>query len=68
MDISLPDMDGLSVVRELRALFPQARVVLVSGNDQKRVMDQAQLLKAPLVCKPFKPADLEKAIAAATIP
>ncbi|MFA6092605.1 MAG: response regulator [Elusimicrobiota bacterium] len=62
LDISLPDMDGLTVLRELRAISPQARAVLVSGNDQKRVLEQAKLLKAPLVCKPFSPADLEKAV------
>ncbi|MEK7656384.1 MAG: response regulator [Elusimicrobiota bacterium] len=53
LDISLPDMDGIQVLRELRRTSNGAKVVLVSGNDQKKILDQAKVLKAPLVCKPF---------------
>ncbi|MFA6028446.1 MAG: response regulator [Elusimicrobiota bacterium] len=62
LDISLPDMDGLAVLRELRHISPSARVVLVSGNDQKRVLDYAKQMKTPLVSKPFESKDLASAI------
>ena len=63
LDISLPDMDGIQVLRELRLKVPSAKAVLISGNDQKKILDQARLLRAPLVCKPFSLEELEKALA-----
>jgi len=62
LDISLPDMDGIQVLRELRLKSPSAKVILISGNDQKKVQDQARLLRAPLVCKPFSLEILSKAV------
>jgi two-component system chemotaxis response regulator CheY len=62
LDISLPDMDGLAVLRELRRVSPSARVILVSGNDQKRILDFAAKMKAPLVCKPIELEILAAAI------
>lgn len=66
LDISLPDMDGMQVLRELRRTFASARVVLVTGNDQKKILDQAKVLKAPLVCKPFELKTLTEALALVT--
>jgi len=65
LDISLPDMDGIQVLRELRLKMPSAKVILISGNDQKKVQEQARLLWAPLVCKPFSLETLESAVAQA---
>lgn len=62
VDISLPGMDGLVVLRELRRVCAAVRVVLVSGNDQRRVLDFARKMKAPLVCKPFDVEALRCAI------
>ena len=68
LDISLPDMDGIQVLRELRLKIPTVKVILISGNDQKKVQDQARLLRAPLVCKPFSVETLANAVAQAAGP
>jgi two-component system chemotaxis response regulator CheY len=68
LDISLPDMDGLSVARELRAIAPAVRIVFISGNDQQRILDFAKTLKVPLVSKPFAAETLFAAIEKAGTP
>lgn len=46
LDISLPDMDGIEVLRRLRELDPGARVVIISGNDQDSIVAEARRLGA----------------------
>ncbi|HAH06809.1 MAG TPA: two-component system response regulator [Elusimicrobia bacterium] len=65
LDVSLPDMDGLQVLRELRLKNPLVRVVMVTGNDQKKVLEQAKAMKAGFVAKPFSVQDLANALALA---
>ncbi|MBI5244898.1 MAG: response regulator [Elusimicrobia bacterium] len=65
LDISLPDMDGIQVLRNIRLKMPRARVILVTGNDQKKIHDQAEQLKAPQVAKPFTMQALSDALALA---
>ena len=36
VDISLPGMDGLSLVREMRRTYPDMKSVVVSGHDPAR--------------------------------
>jgi two-component system response regulator DegU len=33
MDIEMKDMDGITATREIRAIFPEARIVIVSNYD-----------------------------------
>jgi len=65
LDISMPDMHGFQVLDEIRAASPQARVVLVTGNDQDRSIAMASARRAPLLAKPFTPESLAEAIARA---
>ncbi len=54
LDISLPDMDGLAVLKEIRAHYPQAVVLVVTANDQNVLEDQAHHLGAcGVLLKPF---------------
>jgi CheY-like chemotaxis protein len=39
VDIFMPDMDGLEVIRELRKDFPQARFIAISGGGQMGMPD-----------------------------
>jgi two-component system chemotaxis response regulator CheY len=64
LDISLPDKDGITVFRHLQQIDPAVKVVLVTGNDQDKIKEQAEQLGAlGLIPKPFRKENLEKIIA-----
>src|SRR5438128_2363381 len=69
MDITMPDMDGLAALKEIRKLDPSARVAMVTAMGQQAIVMEA--LKAgakDFVLKPFQPervlASLRKLLAA----
>jgi len=41
MDIKLEEMDGLLATRQIKAAFPEARVVIVTGHDDARLREAA---------------------------
>ena len=54
LDLGLPDCFGLEVLRKLKALAPQVRVVMVTSMDQPELRRQAQEAGAcGYVTKPF---------------
>ena len=56
MDITMPEMDGLAALKEIRKLDPNARVAMVTAMGQQAVVMEA--LKAgarDFVLKPFQP-------------
>lgn len=54
LDISLPDMSGLEVLKRIRAFDPAARVVVVTGNNARALEVEALSLGAlKVVLKPF---------------
>ncbi len=62
-DLSLPDLDGLEVVRRIEADFPQTRAIVMSARSEERYILQA--LKAGAlgyVCKSSTGAELTQAI------
>lgn len=64
LDVSLPDTDGIAVLRELRQTDPKARVLMVTGNDQDKIVQQAAALGAlGLIVKPFKKEQIAEALA-----
>jgi len=59
LDISLPDKDGLTVLKELRRIDPGVKVLIVTGNDQKGLEADAMALKAlGVLHKPFDASEL----------
>ncbi|HEY3110082.1 MAG TPA: response regulator, partial [Chloroflexota bacterium] len=55
LDITMPDLDGLSTLREIRRLDPRARVAMVTGMGQQSIVLQAiQAGAADFVVKPFE--------------
>jgi len=62
LDITMPDMDGLSALKEIRALDSDARVAMVTAMGQQTiVMEALQAGAKDFIVKPF---DAERVLAA----
>ena len=56
MDITMPEMDGLSALKEIKALDPYAKVVMLTALGQDTVVLEAIRTGATdFVVKPFDP-------------
>ena len=56
MDITMPEMDGLAALKEIRKMDPNARVAMVTAMGQQAIVMEA--LKAgarDFILKPFQP-------------
>lgn len=65
-DVHMPDIDGLELCQRLRALHPDARVLLFSARDDRTTRDAATDAGARgLVSKTASPDELAAALLAA---
>jgi two-component system chemotaxis response regulator CheY len=56
LGITMPELDGLAALREIKAFDPQARVAMVTATGQQRVVMAAlQAGAKDFVVKPFQP-------------
>ena len=56
MDITMPDMDGLEALKELRKIDPGARIAMVTAMGQQSIVLEAIKAGArDFVVKPFDP-------------
>ena len=63
MDITMPEMDGLAALREIRGQDPQARVVMCSAmGQQSMVIESIQAGARDFIVKPFQPERVLEAI------
>ena len=46
MDIEMPELDGLSAAREIKAKWPEARILFVTAHDERRFRAAASQLGA----------------------
>src|SRR5262245_60350807 len=46
MDIKMSNVDGLTATRQIKAAFPDARIVMVTGFDEQSLRDEARLAGA----------------------
>ena len=59
LDIVMPNLDGVSALKQLRQADPQARVVMVSAVDQKEKLAECIHAGAiDFIVKPFEKASL----------
>jgi len=56
LDITMPDMDGITALKEIRAINPNARVAMVTAMGQQSiVMEALKAGAADFIVKPFAP-------------
>lgn len=55
MDITMPDMDGIEAVKQIKAFDPNARVIMCSAmGQQTMVMDAIRAGARDFIVKPFQ--------------
>jgi two-component system chemotaxis response regulator CheY len=55
MDITMPEMDGIAALREIRTVDPEARVVMCSAmGQQAMVIESIQAGARDFIVKPFQ--------------
>jgi two-component system chemotaxis response regulator CheY len=62
MDITMPEMDGLTALKEIRALDPSARIAMVTALGQQQVVLEA--VKSGAKDFLVKPAEADRVLAA----
>jgi two-component system chemotaxis response regulator CheY len=63
MDITMPEMDGIAALKEIKKLDPQAKVVMCSAMGQQgMVIDAIQAGAKDFIVKPFQPDRVIEAI------
>lgn len=63
MDITMPDMDGIVAVKEIRKIDPEASIIMCSAmGQQAMVIDAIQAGAKDFVVKPFQPDRVLEAV------
>jgi two-component system, chemotaxis family, chemotaxis protein CheY len=63
LDITMPEKDGISALREIIELDPTARVIMCSALGQEsKVLESIKIGAKDFVVKPFQPARVLEAI------
>ncbi|WP_378951842.1 response regulator [Pelosinus sp. sgz500959] len=63
MDITMPEMDGISAVKEIKKLDPSAKVIMCSAmGQQAMVVEAIQAGARDFIVKPFQPDRVLEAV------
>jgi DNA-binding response OmpR family regulator len=63
LDIKMPDKDGIAVLKELRAINPALKVIMLTGKEEKEFQEKAKKYGAlDYITKPLDLAELSKKI------
>jgi two-component system chemotaxis response regulator CheY len=63
MDITMPEMDGISAVREIRRVDPGAKIIMCTAMGQKHmVMEAVSAGARDFILKPFQPEKVLEAV------
>ena len=63
MDITMPEMDGITAVREIRKQFPNANIIMCTAMGQKNMVMEAVAAGAKdFIVKPFQPEKVIEAV------
>ena len=63
MDIVMPEMDGIDAVKAIRAINPDARIIMVSAMGQQAMVIEAIKAGArDFIIKPFQPPRVNESL------
>lgn len=63
LDITMPNMDGISAAKMIKKQHPNAKIVMVSAMGQKALVTEAIAAGAKhFIVKPFKPENILKTL------
>ena len=63
LDIRLPEMDGIKVLKKVKESFPGIEVIMVTGHgDMQRVIESMRFGANEFITKPFSLLDIQSAI------
>jgi two-component system chemotaxis response regulator CheY len=63
MDITMPEMDGITAVKEIRKIDPNANVIMCTAMGQKNMVMEAVAAGAKdFIVKPFQPEKVIEAV------
>jgi two-component system, NtrC family, response regulator AtoC len=63
LDIELPELDGLSFLKNIKPIFPDMLVIMISGqSDHQTIISSMRLGAIDFLVKPFKLSDVQLAI------
>ncbi len=63
MDITMPEMDGITAVKEIKKLDPSAKVIMCSAmGQQAMVVEAIQAGARDFIVKPFQPDRVLEAV------
>lgn len=68
LDITLPDMSGIDILKEIKKLSPQSKVIMISAlSDQQAVMEALKYGAINYISKPFSKEKIEQVLKAVEI-
>ncbi len=63
MDITMPEMDGIAAVKQIKSFDAQARIIMCSAmGQQAMVIDAIQAGAVDFIVKPFQPERVLEAV------
>jgi len=68
MDITMPEMDGITAVKEIKKIDPNAKIIMCSAmGQQAMVIEAIQSGARDFIVKPFQPVRVMEAVQKALI-
>lgn len=63
LDIIMPDMDGITALKKIREIDPNARIIMITSVDSyKKLVECIEAGASGYIVKPFEPADVIKEV------
>ena len=61
-DLSMPKMNGLDMIKNIKEFNPEIKVICVSGHNEGEFLQKAKELKTSFIIKPISSNELFKAL------